>query len=77
MSNSTKMMVTVFSFCCISALPVLSQINYQISSASRVELNVFNSIREACNGTGISVSTIGRSINGYKRLGRGFYWIKK
>lgn len=37
----------------------------------------FSDVRTASEVTGVSISTIHRSLSTYKRLGRGYYWIKK
>lgn len=56
--------------------PYKSYVIYQYDSDMN-KLNEFTSIKEASDKTGVSISTISRAIFDYKRLGKGFYWIKK
>lgn len=41
------------------------------------EIGVYDDIKSASEKTGISVSTISRSLKEYKKLGRDCYWKKK
>ena len=49
---------------------------YQYDTDMR-ELAVYNSARQASRKTGIGIDTIYRSLRDYKKLGKGYYWIKK
>ena len=60
-----------------TTIPIVKTKRIYQYSVDMDEINNFRSIRDAVLSTGISTGTISRSLSSYKRLGRGYYWIKK